>query len=77
MTNTRFAINKILKTVIAISVMAVLSACNVETVTSAATVAAAKKQEIEQGKKGEEKIRQDTAAALEQGEQRNHEADDK
>ena len=55
-----------MRQIIAIAAAAALAGCGVETATTAATVAAAKKQEIEQGKKTMEKMQQDIGKAMEQ-----------
>ncbi len=52
-----------------------LSACGLETATTAATVAAAKKQEIEQGKKTMQQAQQKIDQAIAQGQQRTQDAD--
>jgi len=54
---------------VALVVIAVLAGCGVETATTAATVAAAKKQEIEQGKKTMDQMQQDIGKAMEQVQQ--------
>jgi len=48
---------------------AALAGCGIETATSAATAAALKKQEIEQGKKTMEQTRQNLDKAMEQVQQ--------
>jgi outer membrane biogenesis lipoprotein LolB len=48
---------------------ALLAGCGVETATTAATVAAAKKQEIEQGKKTVDQMQQNIGKAMEQTQQ--------
>ena len=65
-----------MKTVIAIIAIAALAGCGVETASTAATVAAAKKQEIEQGKKTMDKMQQDIGKAMEQTQQSTQRADD-
>ena len=59
-----------MKTVIVFVAVAALAGCGVEVATTAATVAAAKKQEIEQGKKTMEQMQQNIGKAMEQTEQR-------
>jgi len=54
--------------IIALAVAA-LAGCGVETASTAATVAAAKKQEIEQGKKTMEQMQQNIGKAMEQTQQ--------
>ena len=61
---------------IAVIVLAALAGCGVETASTAATVAAAKKQEIEQGRKTMEKMQQDIGNAMEQTKQSAERADD-
>ncbi len=58
-----------MKTLIALIAVAALTACGVETATTAASVAAAKKQELEQGKKTMDKVQQDVGKAMEQVQQ--------
>ena len=48
---------------------ALLAGCGVETATTAATVAAAKKKEIEQGKKTVDQMQQNIGKAMEQTQQ--------
>lgn len=65
-----------MKPIIVVAVLAFLSGCGVETATTAATVAAAKKQEIEQGKKTMEQMKQDIGKAMEQSQQSTQRADE-
>jgi len=65
-----------MKRIIALIAAAALAGCGVETATTAATVAAAKKQEIEQGKKTMEKMQQDIGKAAEQTQQSAARADE-
>jgi methyl-accepting chemotaxis protein len=58
-----------MRQIIAIVAVAALTGCGVETATTAATVAAAKKQEIEQGKKTMENMQKDIGKAMEQTQQ--------
>jgi hypothetical protein len=51
-------------------VAAALAGCGVETVTTAATGAAVKKQEVEQGKKTMEQAQQQIGKSMEQAQQR-------
>jgi hypothetical protein len=53
----------------ALAVIAALAGCGVETATTAATVAAAKKKEIEQGKKTMEQAQDNIAKTMEQAQQ--------
>ena len=64
-----------MKTIVAIIVFAALAGCGVESASTAATVAAAKKQEIEQGKKTMDKMQQDIGKAMEQTQQSAQRAD--
>lgn len=59
-----------MKRVLFLLVMALLSACGADTATTAATAAALRKQEAEQGKKTVDQFRQRTNAAVEQLRQR-------
>lgn len=63
-----------MRSIVVLAAAAMLTACGVETATTAATAAAVKKQEIEQGKKSMEKMQQDIGQAMEQ--QRAHQADE-
>jgi len=65
-----------MKPLIAMITVAALAGCGVETATTAATAAAAKKQEIEQGKKTMEKMQQDIGKAMQQTQQSTQRADD-
>ena len=62
-----------MRSILVLAAALVLTACGVETATTAATAAAVKKQEIEQGKKTMEQMQQNIGQALEQ--QRTREAD--
>ncbi len=55
-----------MKWIVILFTAAMLAACGVETATTAATAAAVKKQEIEQGKKTMEQMQQNIGQALEQ-----------
>ena len=65
-----------MRQIIAIVAIVALAGCGVETMTTAATVAAAKKKDIEQGKKTMEQMRQDIGKAMEQTQQSADRADD-
>lgn len=65
-----------MKQIIAVVAIATLTGCGVETLSTAATAAAAKKQEIEQGKKTMEQMQQDIGKAMEQTQQSKDRADD-
>jgi hypothetical protein len=59
-----------MKQLILVFVMAALAGCGVETVTTAATGAAIKKREIEEGKKTMERVQQNVEQAMEQARER-------
>ena len=65
-----------MRSIIVLAAVFALAACGVETATTAATVAAAKKKEIEQGKKTEEQVQQNLGKAMEQTQQSTERADD-
>lgn len=65
-----------MRQIIAVITVAVLAGCGVETATTAATVAAAKKQEVEQGKKTMEQMQQNVGKAMEQTQQSAERAED-
>lgn len=65
-----------MKQIIAVVVIASLAGCGVETATTAATVAASKKQEIEQGKKTMDQMQQNIGKAMEQTQQSTQRADE-
>jgi NifU-like protein involved in Fe-S cluster formation len=65
-----------MRSVIVLAAVVALAGCGVETATTAATVAAAKKKEIEQGKKTEEQVQQNLGKAMEQTQQSTERADD-
>lgn len=58
-----------MKRIIALIAAAALAGCGVETATTAATIAAAKQKELEQGRKTMEKMQQDIGKATEQTQQ--------
>ncbi|MFA5826674.1 MAG: hypothetical protein WC825_11990, partial [Gallionellaceae bacterium] len=58
-----------MRRIITLIAAAALAGCGVETATTAATVAAAKKQEVEQGKKTMEQMQQNIGQAMEQTQQ--------
>jgi len=58
-----------MRQIIVFVAIAALAGCGVETATTAATIAAAKKQEIEQGKKTMEQMQQNIGKAMEQTQQ--------
>jgi hypothetical protein len=58
-----------MRTFIALVVSAALAGCGVETATTAATVAAAKKKEVEQGKKTMEQAQDSIGKTMEQAQQ--------
>jgi NifU-like protein involved in Fe-S cluster formation len=59
-----------MKTILAALAAAALAGCGVETASTAATAAALKKQEIEQGKKTMEQMQKSINQTMEQGAQR-------
>ena len=65
-----------MRQIIAIAAIAALAGCGVETATTAATVAAAKKQEIEQGKKTMDEMQQNIGKAMEQTQQSKERAEE-
>ena len=65
-----------MRQIIVVAAVIALAGCGVETATTAATVAAAKKQEIEQGKKTMEQMQQNIGKAMEQTQQSAERADD-
>jgi len=65
-----------MRSIIVLVAIAALAGCGVETATTAATVAAAKKQEIEQGKKTMEQVQQNLDKAMQQTQQSTEKADD-
>lgn len=65
-----------MRPIIAVIVLAALAGCGVETAGTAATAAAAKKQEIEEGKKTMDKMQRDIGSAMEQTRQSAERADD-
>ena len=65
-----------MRQIIAVVAIAAFAGCGVETATTAATVAVAKKKEIEQGKKTMEQMQQDIGKAMEQTQQSTQRADD-
>jgi hypothetical protein len=65
-----------MKPIILVIALAALAGCGVDTATTAAAVAAAKKQEIEQGKKTMEQMQQDIGKSMEQAQQKTERADE-
>ena len=65
-----------MRQIIALVAAAALAGCGVETATTAATVAAGKKQELEQGKKTQAQMQQNIGKAMEQTQQAAERADD-
>ena len=58
-----------MRTLIALVVAAALAGCGVETASTAATVAAAKKKEVEQGKKTMDQVQDNIGKTMEQAQQ--------
>ena len=67
---------QIIRQIIAVVAIAARAGCGVETATTAATVAAAKKKEIEQGKKTMEQMQQNIGKAMDQTQQSAERAED-
>ena len=65
-----------MRPIIVLVAIAALAGCGVETATTAATVAAAKQKEIEQGKKTMDQVQQNLGKAMEQTQQSAQKADD-
>ena len=65
-----------MKRLIALTAVAVLAGCGVETASTAATAAALKKQEVEQGQKTMQRAQQKIDSALQQSQQRADNADE-
>lgn len=65
-----------MKQLIAIIFLSLLAGCGVDSASTAATAAAVKKQEIEQGKKTMEQMQQDIGKAAEQAQQRTDKAEE-
>jgi NifU-like protein involved in Fe-S cluster formation len=65
-----------MKAIIAFLATVALAGCGVETASSAATAAALKKQEVEQGKKTMEQAQQKIGKAMEEAGQRAQQAGD-
>jgi curli biogenesis system outer membrane secretion channel CsgG len=64
-----------MKTLLAITAIAALAGCGVDTATSAATAASIKKQELEQGQKTMQQAQQKIDAAMQQMQQRANASD--
>jgi len=65
-----------MKPIIALFAAAALAGCGIETASTAATAAALKKQELEQGKRTMEQAQQKIGQAMEQAGQRAQQAGD-
>lgn len=65
-----------MRSIIVLAAVFALAGCGVETATTAATVAAAKKKEVEQGKKTMDEVQQNLGKAMEQTQQSTERADD-
>jgi hypothetical protein len=65
-----------MKTLLAIAAAAALAGCGVETASTAASAAAIKKQELEQGQKTMQQTRQKIDGAMQQMQQRGSQAAD-
>lgn len=66
-----------MKSLVIAVALTTLAACGVETATTAATDAATKKREIEEGQKTLDRARNDINAALEKAQERTKQADEK
>jgi curli biogenesis system outer membrane secretion channel CsgG len=64
-----------MKTLLAITAIAALAGCGVDTATSAATAASIKKQELEQGQRTMQQAQQKIDAAMQQMQQRANASD--
>ena len=64
-----------MKTLLALTVIAALAGCGVDTATSAATAASIKKQELQQGQKTMQQAQQKIDAAMQQMQQRANASD--
>jgi len=64
-----------MKELVALAVTVALAGCGVETASTAATAAALKKQELEQGKKTMQRSQEKIDAAMQQAQQRAANAD--
>ena len=62
--------------IISLIAAAALAGCGVETASTAATAAALKKQEIEQGKKTMDQMQKNIGQAMDQAQHRTHQAAD-
>ncbi len=65
-----------MRLIIVFAAVAVFAGCGVESASTAATAAAVKKQEIEQGKKTMEQMQQNIGKAMEQTQQSAESADE-
>lgn len=65
-----------MRRLIVVLVVAALAGCGVETATTAATGAAIKKKELEEGQKTQARVQQKIGEAMEQVQQRAQQADD-
>lgn len=65
-----------MRRIVLISAVAILAGCGAETVSTAATAAAVKKQEIEQGQKTMQQMQQNIGKAMEQAQQGAERADE-
>ncbi len=65
-----------MKQIMIVVAVATLAGCGVESASTAATAAAVKKQEIEQGRKNMEQMQQNIGKAMEQTRQSAERADD-
>ncbi|MDB5866165.1 MAG: hypothetical protein JWO70_3971 [Betaproteobacteria bacterium] len=64
-----------MRTITVVSLIVMLAGCGVETASTAATAAAIKKKEIEQGKKTEDQARRQIGDAMDQVQQKSRQAE--
>jgi prefoldin subunit 5 len=65
-----------MRPIVSVLLIVALAACGVETATTAATVAAGKKKELEEGKKNMEQMQQNLDKAMQQTQQAAQRADE-
>jgi NifU-like protein involved in Fe-S cluster formation len=64
-----------MRTITVVSLIVMLAGCGVETASTAATAAAIKKKEIEEGKKTEDQARRQIGDAMDQVQQKSRQAE--
>jgi len=65
-----------MRQILAVLILTAIAGCGVDTLTAAATAAALKQKEIEQGQKTMQKMQEDIGKAMEQAQQRPQQAED-